>query len=146
MGIIKSNYKVPKDVDVIEKLSVDDSNIKKHIVSDSWISSKAISSGAILELKVLCDPADGQRLEKKIVGFYTGIYYIVPYQEPIKEELKRFLKVAYIPIDQNGNSFVLEVYVSDEEHTILIPEDIFHFCEREIVLARKLKIKRTAFA
>lgn len=40
----------------------------------------------------------------------------------------------------------MEVYISNEERTVLVPEDVFHFCEREIVLARKLKVKRTAFA
>ena len=101
MKIIQSGYGVPKDI-VVEKLDTPPSSVaNKHIVSDSWISSRAISSTAISELKSLCDPADGQRLEKQLVGFYTGIYYLVPCQEPVKEELKRFLKTAYIPLDQS---------------------------------------------
>lgn len=146
MKIIQSGYGVPKDI-VVEKLDTPPSGAdNKHIVPSSWISSRVISSNAISELKALCDLADGQRLEKQLVGIYTGTYYLVPCQEPIKEELKRFLKTAYIPLDQNGRSFVLEVYISNEERTVLVPEDIFHFCEREIVLAQKLRTKRTAFA
>lgn len=144
MKMIQSRYVVPKDdVAVMEELSGFISPAKKNTVSQDLIASRGIDYNTILELRALCDPADGQRLEKEVTGFYSGTYYIVPYQKPIETKLRRFLKTAYIPINKSRDTYLLEVYVVQDEHTILIPEDIFHFCEREIVLTRRLKIKGT---